>query len=128
MATAHQMRAKGWEVMCAGAVVITAADFSAPGCLKQVQLYFLDEKRAVMDIVSKEDLLENWPEDGVYVLNPSGDEKNAILPVGTFYDEETDIEYVRVPENDVPQDELLPELPTVQFMDAVEQICSMKDK
>ena len=80
-----------------------------------------------MDYVEKDDLLENWPEEGVFVLNPAGDEKHAILPVGTFYDEENDIEYIRVPEEDAPCDELVPGLPSASLMDAVEQICALKN-
>ncbi|MBE6388036.1 MAG: hypothetical protein J6S24_10575 [Lentisphaeria bacterium] len=126
MATANQMRAAARDAMRDGAVVITAAEFSSPGVLSKVQLYFFDEKSAVMDYVDKDDLLDNWPEEGVFVLNPSGDEKNAILPVGTWYDEENDNEYIRVPETDEPCDELVEGLPCVSFMDAVEQICGLK--
>ena len=126
MATANQMRAAARDAMRDGAVIITAADFDSNGILQKVQLYFFDEKSAVMDYVDKLDLLENWPEEGVFVLNPQGDEKHAILPVGTWYDEENDYEYIRVPEEDAPFDELVPGLPGVNFMDAVEQICSLK--
>ena len=126
MATANQVRAAARDAMRDGAVVITAAEFSTPGTLSKVQLYFFDDKEAVMDYVEKDDLLDNWPEEGVFVLNPEGDEKNAILPVGTWYDEENDMEYIRVPENDAPCDELVPGLPSVSLMDAVEQICALK--
>ena len=128
MATANQMRAAAREAMREGAVVITAAEFSSPGVLERVQLYFFDEKSAVMDYVDKNDLLDNWPDEGVFVLNPNGDEKHAILPVGTWYDEDNDIEYIRVPEVDLPADELVEGLPTVHFMDAVEQICTLKNE
>ena len=128
MATANQMRAAAREAMREGAVVITAAEFSSPGVLERVQLYFFDEKSAVMDYVDKNDLLDNWPDEGVFVLNPNGDEKHAILPVGTWYDEDNDIEYIRVPEVDLPADELVDGLPTVHFMDAVEQICTLKNE
>lgn len=128
MATANQMRAAAREAMRDGAVVITAAEFSSPGVLERVQLYFFDEKSAVMDYVDKNDLLDNWPDEGVFVLNPHGDEKSAILPVGTWYDEENDLEYIRVPEVDLPSDELVEGLPTVHFMDAVEQICTLKNE
>jgi hypothetical protein len=127
MATANQMRAAARDAMREGAVVITAAEFSAPGVLERVQLYFFDEKSAVMDYVDKNDLLDNWPDEGVFVLNPNGDEKSAILPVGTWYDEENDMEYIRVPEVDLPADELVEGLPSVHFMDAVEQICTLKN-
>ena len=126
MATANQMRAAARDAMREGAVIITAADFSAEKTLERVQLYFFDEKEAVMDYVDKNDLLDNWPEEGVFVLNPAGDEKSAILPVGTWYDEENDMEYIRVPEEDAPCDELVAGLPSVCFMDAVEQICALK--
>lgn len=126
MATANQMRAAARDAMREGAVIITAADFSAEKILERVQLYFFDEKEAVMDYVDKNDLLDNWPEEGVFVLNPAGDEKSAILPVGTWYDEENDMEYIRVPEEDAPCDELVAGLPSVSFMDAVEQICALK--
>lgn len=128
MATANQMRAAAREAMREGAVVITAAEFSSPGVLERVQLYFFDEKSAVMDYVDKNDLLDNWPDEGVFVLNPNGNEKHAILPVGTWYDEDNDIEYIRVPEVDLPADELVEGLPTVHFMDAVEQICTLKNE
>ena len=127
MATANQMRAAARDAMREGAVIITAAEFSAPGVLERVQLYFFDEKSAVMDYVDKNDLLDNWPDEGVFVLNPNGDESSAILPVGTWYDEEKDLEYIRVPEVDLPADELVEGLPTVHFMDAVEQICTLKN-
>ena len=126
MATANQMRAAARDAMRNGAVIITAAEFSSPGVIEKVQLYFFDENEAVMDYVDKNDLLGNWPEEGVFVLNPAGDEKNAILPVGTWYDEENDMEYIRVPEEDAPCDELVSGLPAVSFMDAVEQICALK--
>lgn len=127
MATANQMRAAAREVMKNGAVVISAADFSAPGILERVQLYFFDGKDSVMDFVSKEDLLENWPDEGVYILNPDGDENSALLPVGVWYDESDDREYIRVPQEDAPCDELISTLPSCRFMDAVEQICAMKE-
>ena len=126
MATANQMRAAARDAMRNGAVVITAAEFTSPGVLQKVQLYFFDGKEAVMDYVDKDDLLDNWPEEGVFVLNPEGDEKHALLPVGTWYDEENDMEYIRVPENDEPCDELVPGLPCVSLMDAVEQISALK--
>lgn len=128
MATANQMRAASLNVMRQGAVVITAADFARPGEIRQVQIYFLDGGRPVMDIVSKADLLENWPDEGVYVLNPDGEENSAVLQVGTFYDEELDSEFIRVPEDDAPQDELVSNLPNVQLMEAVEQLCAWREK
>lgn len=127
MATANQLRARAREVMKTGAVILTAADW-AEGLAVRFQVYFWDEGEAVMDIVSREDLLRNWPDEGVYVLNPAGDgESGAVLPVGTFYDEPADCEYIRVAPEDAAADDL-PGLPTVVFMEAVEQICMLKDK
>ncbi len=127
MATANQMRAAAREAMRQGAVIITAADF-LEGRLARVQAYFWDENEAVMDIVDAPDLLQNWPDEGVFVLNPAGqDEREALLPVGVYYDEANDQEYVRVPAEDAPNDDL-GSLPSVVFMDAVEQICMLKEK
>lgn len=128
MATANQMRARARVVMKdEGAVVITAVDFSEPGRAERFQVYFWDDGEAVMDVISKADLLENWPDEGVYVLNPAGGEADAVVPVGTWYDEANDAEYIRTAENDEPADDV-GVLPSVAFMEAVEQISQLREK
>ncbi|MBQ4107453.1 MAG: hypothetical protein IJC73_07750, partial [Lentisphaeria bacterium] len=128
MATAKQLTADARQVMKnKGSVIISAVDLQ-DGCLQRAQVYFWDENRAVMDIVTKADLIENWPEEeGVYVLNDaavSGDEGAALTPVRIF-DTEEDF-YIRAVPGDEPCDDLGP-LPSVIYLEAIEYISQLKE-
>ena len=128
MATAKQLTADARRVMKDdGAVIISAADYR-DGTVARVQLYFWDENRAVMDIVSKADLVENWPDEGVYVLNETADSGaaagGALTPV-RILDDDDDFHLRAVPGDD-PRDDLGP-LPSVIYLEAIEYISQLKE-
>jgi len=124
MADVKQLVAKARELMLAEAVVITAADIDKAGVIERVQLYFWSEGQAVMDIVSKDDLVQNWPDTGVYslVVSPGGAEK-SFKKVAMFEGEED--MYFRIDGTKTEADDLGP-LPRVAFMECVEGISLLK--
>ena len=111
------------EIMKQGAVIITAAEYRK-NSVSRLQLYFWDEREAVMDIISKDDLLEGWPDDGVYVLNPAAPEPFA--QVRRFEGSE-EVHLRLETAADEEKDDLGP-LPEVRFLEAGEAICALRDK
>ena len=69
MTKAETIAQKAAELMKSEAALITAADIKN-GVVQKMQVYFWDEKSAVMDIITKDDLVQNFPDAGVYVLVP----------------------------------------------------------
>ena len=106
------------EIFRSGAVVITAAEMKE-GVLQQVQLYFESGGEAVMDFVSKDDLVQNWPDEGVYAFGTDGVYRRVSMFEG---DEDM---FFRVDDTRKQEDDLGP-LPGVLFMEVVEKISQLK--
>ena len=124
MADAGQLAAYAKKLMLADAVIITACDLK-DGVLEQVQLYFWSEGQAVMDIVSKDDLVQNWPDTGVYSLIASpGAPERSFKKVAMFEGEED--MYFRIDGTRTEADDL-GALPRVVFMEAVEGISTLRN-
>lgn len=101
-----------------GAPVITAADIKN-GVMEQVQLYFEADGEAVMDIISKDDLVQNFPDEGVFVINKNGNPVKLVM-----FEGEEDM-YFRTDGTATEADEFAG-LPTVAFMSAVEALSQLK--
>ena len=114
------------ETMKNDAVILTAVEWRNHRATR-FQVYFWDEHQAVMDIIRRNDLLENWPDDGVYALDTTAaaDPDEVLRPVRRFEGEEEI--FLRTSDEDAEADEL-GELPSVLFMEAVEAICALKDE
>ena len=106
------------EIFRAGAVVVTAAEIRE-GVLRQVQLYFESGGEAVMDFVSKDDLVQNWPDEGVYAFNSDGVFRRVAMFEG---DEDM---FFRVDGLQKQEDDFGP-LPGVLFMEVMEEISQLK--
>lgn len=113
------------ETMKNDAVILTAVEWRNHRATR-FQVYFWDEHQAVMDIIRRNDLLENWPDAGVYVLDTAAVDPDEVLrPVRRFEGEEEI--FLRTSDEDAEADEL-GELPSVLFMEAIEAICALKDE
>ncbi len=123
MATAKQICSKAREAMKRDSVLITAADF-ADGSVERLQVYFWDENEAAMDIIEKMDIIENWPDAGVFVLNEAGGENDCLAEV-RIIDGEEDFFLRSVPGDGECDD--LGDLPKVVTLEAVELISQLKD-
>ena len=123
MADTKQLVAKARELLLAEAVIITGCD-RTDGVIDQVQLYFWSEGQAVMDIVSKDDLVQNWPDTGVYslVVTPGSAERS--FKRVTMFEGEEDM-YFRIDGTKTEADDL-GNLPNVAFMEAVEEISQLR--
>ena len=125
MPTVEAIAAEAKNVMKAGAVIITAAEFKGNSATR-LQVYFWDEHQAVMDVIGKSDLLENWPDDGVYALDTTASKAEDSMRLVHRCEGEEEI-YIRTTDEDAEADEL-GTLPTVLFLESVEAICELKDK
>ena len=105
-------------ILKAGSPVITAADVKN-GVMEQVQLYFESDGEAVMDVINKDDLVQNFPEEGVFVLNKNGNPVKLVM-----FEGEEDM-YFRTDGGSEESDEF-GDVPTVAFMEAVEAISTLK--
>ncbi len=110
------LTAKAAELLKKDAVIITAAEYKK-GILERAQLYFWSEG-PVMDIVSKDDLVQNWPETGVYAFDGKGFHTVAMF-------EGAEDMFFRVDGTRTEEDDL-GALPSVLFMETVEGICGLK--
>lgn len=119
MPNAKQIAEKAVELMKQDAVIVTAAEIEH-GVLSQVQLYFRSGDQSVMDIVSKDDLVQNWPDAGVYALLPAPKLDQCLRKIRMFEGRED--MYFRIDGSTENADDLGP-LPGVVFMEAVEAIC-----
>ena len=106
------------EIFKAGAVIITAADIK-DGVMERVQLYFESERQAVMDLVNKDDLVQNWPDEGVYAFDTDG-----IFRKVTMIEGAEDM-FFRTDGTAEEKDDFGP-LPGVDFMEAMEEISQLK--
>ena len=123
MAETKQLVAKARELLLAEAVVITGCDLTK-GVIDRVQLYFWSENQAVMDIVSKDDLVQNWPDTGVYSLVVSPGSAERSFKRVTMFEGEEDM-YFRIDGTRTEADDL-GDLPRVAFMEAVEGISQLR--
>ena len=123
MAETKAIVAKAKELLTAEAVVITAADIEN-GVLERLQVYFWSDGQAVMDVISKDDLVQNWPEQGVWslVVSPGAAEK-SFKKVAMFEGEED--MYFRIDGTRTERDDL-GDLPRVAFMESVEAISQLR--
>ena len=116
------MNSKALEKIAAalksGSPIITAADVKH-GVMEKVQLYFEADGEAVMDVISKDDLVQNFPDEGVFVLNGNGNLVKLVM-----FEGEEDM-YFRTDGSAEESDEFAG-VPTVAFMDAVEAVSMMK--
>ena len=79
-----------------------------------------------MDIISKDDLVQNFPDEGVFVLNLAADGKSGEFRQLEMFEGEEDM-YFRTDKTREESDEFVG-VPTVSFMEMVENICSLKLK
>lgn len=105
-------------VLKAGSPIITAADVKH-GVMEQVQLYFEADGEAVMDVINKDDLVQNFPDEGVYVLNRNGNPVKLVM-----FEGEEDM-YFRTDGTTEESDEFA-DVPSVAFMSAVEALSTLK--
>ena len=79
----NQLPEKAKELLEKGSVLITGADIK-DGVVERIQVYFADDGEAVMDIISKDDLVQNFPDEGVFALCTAADGKSGeFRQVGT---------------------------------------------
>ena len=123
MADVKSIVAQARKLLAAEAVIITACDLK-DGLLERIQLYFWSEGQAVMDVITKDDLVQNWPDQGVYslVVSPGGAEK-SFKKVAMFEGEED--MYFRIDGTRTEADDL-GTLPPVAFMESVEAISQLR--
>ena len=123
MADVKSIVAQARKLLAAEAVIITACDLK-DGVLERIQLYFWSEGQAVMDVVSKDDLVQNWPDQGVYsLIVGSGGAERCFKKVAMFEGEED--MYFRIDGTKTEADEL-GVLPPVAFMETVEAISQLR--
>ncbi len=106
------------EILKSEAVIISAADIRE-GVMEQIQLYFESDGQAVMDVVSKDDLVQNWPDAGAYAFNSDGKFRKV-----TMFEGEEDM-YFRVDGQKTESDDFGP-LPGVTFLEVLEEISQLK--
>ena len=124
MADVESIVAHARKLLATEAVIITACDIEK-GVIERIQLYFWSDGEAVMDIVDVKDLIDNFPDEGVYVLDPAGKTDAESLRRVRLYESSEDLHLRAVPE-DAPCDDFGVTLPTVAFMEAVERISQLK--
>ena len=122
MTKAENIAQKAGALMKEGAALITAAEIKN-GIVQKMQVYFWDDKSAVMDIISKDDLVQNFPDEGVYVLCPGISDAGKALKKLEMFEGEEDM-YFRTDGTRTEEDEFAG-LPPVLFMETVEAICSL---
>ena len=105
-------------VLKSGAPVITAADIKN-GVMEQVQLYFEADGEAVMDVISKDDLVQNFPDEGVFVINKNGNPVKLVM-----FEGEEDM-FFRVDGQKTESDDFGP-LPGVVFLEVLEEISQLR--
>ena len=114
----NQLPEKAKELLENGSVIITGTDIK-DGIVERIQVYFADDGEAVMDIISKDDLVQNFPDEGVFVLNKNGNPVKLVM-----FEGEEDM-YFRTDGTTEAADEF-GQLPTVSFLETVETLSTMK--
>ena len=120
-----QLFAKAAELLESGAVVVTGADVK-DGVLERAQVYFASDGEAVMDIISKDDLVQNFPDEGVYALYCSPEGQTGEFRKVEMFEGAEDMRF-RTDGSKEERDEFA-DMPPVSFMETVEHICSLKLK
>ena len=123
MPNAEQLAAKAAELLKKDAVIITAVEIKH-GIVNRIQVYFWSDGEAVMDIINKDDLVQNWPDTGVYTLHPGAKNCDSAFRKVEMFEGEEDM-YFRVDGTHEEQDDF-GDLPSVLFLETVEAICSLK--
>lgn len=123
MPNAKQLADKAAELLKNDAVIITAVEIKH-NIVERIQLYFWSDGQAVMDIINKDDLVQNWPDSGVYALNTGAKSCDSAFRKVTMFEGTEDM-YFRTDGTHEEADEFGP-LPPVLFMETVEAICSLK--
>ena len=118
-----QLPEKAKELLGNGAVLITGADIK-DGVAERIQVYFADEGEAVMDVISKDDLVQNFPDEGVFALYTAGHGSSGEFKKVEMFEGEDDM-YFRTDNTHEESDEFAG-VPTVSFMETVESICALK--
>jgi len=116
-----QLSGKIAEALKAGSPVVTAAEIRN-GCVQKIQLYFDSGNQAVMDVITKDDLVQNFPDEGVYVLSPG--EKGCTLKKLTMFEGDEDM-FFRTDGTKTQADEF-GGVPCVEFLEAVEALSTLK--
>lgn len=122
MTKAENIAQKAAELMKNDAVLVTAADIKS-GVVQKIQVYFWSEKSAVMDIITKDDLVQGFPEAGVFVLVPGASDANKALKQLEMFEGEEDM-YFRTDGTRTEEDEFAG-VPPVLFMETVEAVCAL---
>ncbi|MBR7121083.1 MAG: hypothetical protein IKC94_02445 [Lentisphaeria bacterium] len=120
-----QLPEKAAELLENGSVLITGADVK-DGVVERIQVYFADDGEAVMDIISKDDLVQNFPEEGVFALYTAENGMSGEFKQVEMFEGQEDM-YFRTDNTKTECDEFAG-VPTVSFMETVENICSLKLK
>ena len=120
-----QLPEKAKELLENGSVLITGADIK-DGVVERIQVYFADEGEAVMDMISKDDLVQNFPDEGVFALSTAASGASGEWKKVEMFEGEEDM-YFRTDGTHEECDEFAG-VPTVSFMETVENICSLKLK
>ena len=123
MADVKSITAKARELLAAEAVIVTACDVK-DGVIERLQVYFWSEGQAVMDVISKDDLVQNWPDTGVYSLVVSPGSAERSFKRVTMFEGEEDM-YFRIDGTKTEADDL-GALPPVAFMESVEAISQLR--
>lgn len=121
-----QLFAKAAELLESGAVIVTGADVRSSGVLERAQVYFASDGEAVMDIISKDDLVQNFPDEGVYVPVCSPEGQGGEFRKVEMFEGAEDM-YFRTDGTRDESDDFAG-LPPVSFMETVEHLCSLKLK
>ena len=123
MPNAEQFAAKAAELLKKDAVIITAVEIKH-GIVNRIQVYFWSDGQAVMDIINKDDLVQNWPDSGVYTLNTTAKNCDSAFRKVEMFEGEEDM-YFRVDGTHEESDDF-GMLPSVLFLETVEAICNLK--
>ena len=123
MPNAEQLAAKAAELLKKDAVIITAVEIKH-NIVNRIQVYFWSDGEAVMDIINKDDLVQNWPDSGVYTLNTNAKNCDSAFRKVEMFEGEEDM-YFRIDGTLEEADDFGP-LPTVLFLETVEAICRLK--
>ena len=123
MPNAEQFAAKAAELLKKDAVIITAVEIKH-GIVNRIQVYFWSDGQAVMDIINKDDLVQNWPDTGVYTLNTNAKNCDSAFRKVEMFEGEEDL-YFRVDGTHEESDDF-GTLPSVLFLETVEAICNLK--
>ncbi len=118
MASTKELTKKAEELMKQEAVLVTAADYDKNNVLDRIQVYFLDEHEAAMDIINKDDFVQGFPDSSAWSLTDSGFKKIEMF-------EGKEDMFFRIDGSREEHDNLGP-LPSVRFMETVEAICGLK--